>query len=236
MTDRMMDGAFDKGDVMESSVFEAISAAAKEIKRLPKESRNTEHKYDFASVDDFFAMTGPICAKHGLTIIVDECGVQDLERAGKYGVTQWSRYSFRFTIFDRRGDKTPTVGRSVEVVRLGAQSAGSAQSYALKQFLRSTFQIPTGDDDDPDNGNDAGSDQSAARHPTAAKADDAAFNARILKAKDDIAKAGSLDELTVVWRAINAVDRAVAADAGVIRAKDQRKAALLGGLDDEIPY
>ena len=33
----------------------------------------------------------------------------------------------------------------------GAQAFGSAQSYALKQFLRSLFMIPTGDKDDPDN-------------------------------------------------------------------------------------
>jgi len=32
----------------------------------------------------------------------------------------------------------------------GAQAAGSAQSYALKQFMRGLFLIPTGDADDPD--------------------------------------------------------------------------------------
>jgi hypothetical protein len=34
----------------------------------------------------------------------------------------------------------------------GAQSAGSAQSYALKQLMRGLFLIPTGDADDPDKG------------------------------------------------------------------------------------
>jgi hypothetical protein len=32
----------------------------------------------------------------------------------------------------------------------GAQAFGSAQSYALKQFMRSLFQIPTGDKEDAD--------------------------------------------------------------------------------------
>ena len=32
----------------------------------------------------------------------------------------------------------------------GAQAFGSSQSYAIKQFMRGLFQIPTGDDDDLD--------------------------------------------------------------------------------------
>ena len=34
----------------------------------------------------------------------------------------------------------------------GAQAFGAAQSYALKQFMRSLFQIPTGDREDADFG------------------------------------------------------------------------------------
>lgn len=150
------------------TVFEAISAAAADIKRLPKESKNTEQKYDFASVDDFLAMTGPICAKHGLTILMDEESTQDIEKPGKYGPTFWCRYAYAFTIIDKMGDAAPTVRRTVEVIRSGAQASGSAQSYALKQFLRATFQIPTGDSYDADHMGASPTGQVATHGPTIA--------------------------------------------------------------------
>ncbi|WP_449043761.1 ERF family protein [Paracoccus versutus] len=135
-----------------SKILTALAKAMGEMKRLAKESRNTEQKYDFASVDDFLAMTGPICAANGLVTLMDEVGVENFEKQGKYGVTFWARYTFAITTYHSSGDALPTVRRSVEVIRSGAQAAGSAQSYALKQYQRALYQIPTGDKDDPDHG------------------------------------------------------------------------------------
>jgi len=132
------------------NIYAAIAAATADVKRLAKDSRNVEQKYSFASIDDFLAMTGPICAAHGLVICMDEDDVVDFERQGKYGQTFWLRARFVLTVCHVSGDKLPPSRRTVEVIRTGAQSFGSAQSYALKQFLRALLQIPTGDNDDAD--------------------------------------------------------------------------------------
>jgi hypothetical protein len=95
-------------------------------------------------------MTGPICASNGLIVHMDEDEVQEFERQGKYGPTHWLRFRYQITVYHVSGERLPTARRSVEVIRTGAQSSGSAQSYALKQFLRALFQIPTGDADEAD--------------------------------------------------------------------------------------
>jgi hypothetical protein len=131
-------------------IVAAIAKAMGEVKRLAKDNRNTEQKYQFASVDDFLAMTGPICAANGLLVMMDEDGCQEIERQGKYGPSYWLRFTYVITVWHSSGESLPPVRRSVEVVRTGAQSSGSAQSYALKQFLRAMLQIPTGDADEAD--------------------------------------------------------------------------------------
>ena len=135
-----------------AKILTALAEAMGQMKRLAKDNRNTEQKYEFASVDDFLAMTGPVCAKNGLVTLLDEVSVENFEKQGKYGVTHWARYTFAITTYHSSGEALPTVRRSVEVIRNGAQSAGSAQSYALKQYQRALYQIPTGDKDDPDHG------------------------------------------------------------------------------------
>jgi hypothetical protein len=133
-----------------ANIYAAVVKAMGQMKRLAKDSRNAEQKYDFASIDDFLAMTGPIMAQNGLFIHMDESAIEPFERQGKYGLTFWLRITFSITVFHESGTSLPTVSRTVEVIRTGAQSFGSAQSYALKQFQRGLFNIPTGDKDDAD--------------------------------------------------------------------------------------
>lgn len=133
-------------------ILAALAKATGEIKRISKDSRNKEQNYDFASVDDFLAMVGPIYATNGLTADIDEESVTDFERQGKYNLTSWLRVRFTITVWHSSGQSMPPRHRTVEVIRTGAQSFGSAQSYALKQFLRALHMIPTGDKDDADYG------------------------------------------------------------------------------------
>lgn len=125
----------------------ALAKAMGEVKRLAKSEKNTEQKYSFASVDDFLAMAGPICAANGILIDMDEAEVEAFERQGKYGPSYWVRVTFAITVWHVSGESMPPRRRTVEVIRTGAQSFGSAQSYALKQFLRALLMIPTGDPD-----------------------------------------------------------------------------------------
>ncbi|RWR28810.1 hypothetical protein D2T31_11900 [Sinirhodobacter populi] len=229
-----------------ADLISAIASAMGEVKRLSKDNRNTEQKYEFASVDDFLAMTGPICAKHGLVPMMDEEGADIIEKPGKYGPTFWVKYTFAITLYHKSGDAMPTVHRSVEVIRSGAQAAGSAQSYVLKQYLRGLFQIPTGDKDDPDFGGDDHSDRNQQR-PTAPKQeapksekhdrDPGAIAAGLIAGIAKVASIADLDaantdgtKFAAAWQWLE--DNHPEEAAGVKKAFDARKNALT----DEIPF
>lgn len=133
-------------------ILPAIAKAAGRVKIIEKAEK---HKgagggYDFASIDDFLALVNPICAEEGLVFSVDEDTIEDFTRRGKNGETSWMRITFRVTAYHISGQSMPPVKRTVEILRNGAQAFGSAQSYALKQYLRALFLIPTGDKDDAD--------------------------------------------------------------------------------------
>lgn len=222
------------------SIYSAVARAMGQVKRLAKDSRNADQKYDFASIDDFLAMTGPILAENGLVTVLDEESVDEFERQGKYGATNWLRIRFALTTFHESGECLPTVRRTVEVIRTGAQSFGSAQSYVLKQYQRALLNIPTGDKDDADfaeRGEGAPTSTRTApvadeRRPEPAR--DAGPTAAQIAA-DSLANADTLDALAAIWKDL---PRAVQGASDVIRAKDKRKAELQRAADlgYEIPY
>jgi hypothetical protein len=139
-------------DIKVDAVLTAIAKAMGAVKRIAREGKNTHDNYSFASIDDFLSSIGPICADAGLIFHIQETGTEDFMRKGKYGESSWMRMSFAITVYHTSGQSLPAVSRSVEVLRNGAQAYGSAQSYALKQFMRSLLLIPTGDKDDADYG------------------------------------------------------------------------------------
>jgi len=135
-----------------TGIYKALADAMGEVKRISKDNRNAEQKYDFASVDDFMAMVGPICAKHGIITVIDEEPPVFVEKQGKFAPTQWAQIGYTLTTFHTSGEALPPVRRHVEVIRSGPQAYGSAQSYIIKQYYRGLLNIPTGDKDDPDFG------------------------------------------------------------------------------------
>ena len=243
-------------------ILTALAKATSEMKRIAKDSRNIEQKYDFASIDDFLAMAGPICAANGLSTLIDEDEVEGFERQGKYGVTQWLRIRFAFTTYHASGQSLPTTRRTVEVIRTGAQSYGSAQSYALKQYLRGLHMIPTGDKDDADFGEKAEAGAAVVSRerndsrPKNQDAIDGVHEKAVADARVMIDAAETVDELNAAWKTFSAPVRANQSviDNGrmrkaVIQAmyegskfeQDRRKAELqtkpaddLGG--DSLPY
>lgn len=224
------------------NIFAALAAAMSDVKRLSKDSRNVEQKYSFASVDDFLSMTGPICAAHGLIVCMDEDEVVEFERQGKYGTTFWLRIRFVVTVCHVSGECLPPSRRTVEVIRTGAQSFGSAQSYALKQFLRALLQIPTGDKEDADYA------EKGEGQPTSAKAAPMVEDRPAPRAPTDkaigeaigyLAEASDLGDLKARW---SNLPKAMQALTAVQDAKEAAKAALEAAppanadLADEIPY
>lgn len=125
-----------------AEVATAISNVMAGIKTLGKDGTNAHQRYNFVSTDAFLAAVNPLCAAAGMIIIQDEDNISIADK--------WLTAKYSFILAHKSGATWGPVYRSVMVQANGAQAFGSAQSYALKQFLRSLFQISTGDQDDAD--------------------------------------------------------------------------------------
>lgn len=132
---------------MPAPIAAAIVAIMGSIKSLPKGEWNGHGQYNFASIDDFLAAVGPLCADAGLIVLQDEESVEVFDRGGK----GWLRITYAFTLAHVSGATYERpMRRTVIQAITGPQTTGGTQSYALKMFMRSLFQIPTGDRDDAD--------------------------------------------------------------------------------------
>lgn len=141
----------DNQAVKTENVHAGIVAVMSSIGTLAKDNKNKFDKYDYASIDDFIHFVRSHCYEAGIFIEQDEeeAKLVDVSKKdGKLMAMWWAR--FAFTVHHVGGTSVGPIKRSVMVQANGAQAAGSAQSYALKQFMRSQFLIPTGDADDPD--------------------------------------------------------------------------------------
>jgi hypothetical protein len=131
----------------QAAINAAINAAMGQIQKLAKDDRNQHGNYSFASVDAFLDMCRPICAEHGLHPQVDSISTETFNAGnGKL----WAKFSYKMAMSHISGEKTENVGMDIMLPLTGAQTSGSAQSYAVKQFLRGLLMISTGDKDDVD--------------------------------------------------------------------------------------
>lgn len=133
------------------AVSNAICAIMAEIPKLAREETNKHANYKFASIDDFLDAVRPLCAKHKLHIEQDEISFDIVQTMDKYGKpSDWLRMAFGYTVAAGGSSRGP-INRSIMVrADMGSQAFGAAQSYSLKQFMRSLFQISTGDGEDAD--------------------------------------------------------------------------------------
>lgn len=124
---------------MPPKVANAITEVMKEVPKLTKTEKNSHGNYNFASIDDFLEAVRPLCAKHGLIISQDEESFEMSEG--------WLIVRFAFTLAHSSGETWAHKPRRTIMVsaKMGSQAFGAAQSYCLKQFERSLFQIATGE-------------------------------------------------------------------------------------------
>lgn len=227
-----------------AEIITAIIKAMGAIKKVGKGGTNTHDKYNFASIDNFLELVNPVCADAGLMFQMQQVEIEDFSRQGKYAANDWMRVTYEITAYHVSGQSLPPIITRVEVLRNGAQAYGSAQSYALKQFLRGLFLIPTGDKDDADYAEKAdGPIERPQRQPERPAFDVAAATNRI---KASLAKSDSLDDLRARWTADAETIQRIKAEApgfyGEIEAaKNARKDELEprpsdSVTADEIPY
>ena len=132
------------------NICAAVAAAISDVYILGKEDKNQHQNYSFVSIDKFLEHVNPICAKHKLFPSVNMEHVEYYNASSRNGEQQWGRFNFEITLIHESGESLPKTKLTVPLQINGAQSSGSAQSYALKQYFRSLFMIPTGDKDDAD--------------------------------------------------------------------------------------
>lgn len=134
-----------------SEIIKAIAAATADVKKLGKNNRNEQAKYDYVSVDDFYAALGPIISQHGLVVFVDETSSVIEEREGAFGKkANWLISHYDITVEHVSGEVRGPFKRAITTQAFGAQSFAAALSYVEKYFLRSLLKVPTGDPDEVD--------------------------------------------------------------------------------------
>lgn len=136
-----------------SLLYEAHAAAMEDVEDLDAQERNPSgggKGYAYASIDQFLKMMRKALHKHGLSVRVGTKGWEVTDRMVNNKLRAMLSINFEFTLRHKSGQSDTPVIIPQEVDYFGAQSFGSARSYAYKQFLRSAFNIATGDKDDPD--------------------------------------------------------------------------------------
>lgn len=138
------------GNNAQNKLIAAIAGVMETVGKIGKDNFNKFDKYKFTSIDDFMSATSKACASHGVVVIQNEVSREVISKKTSRGEASWLMLDFCFDVHHSEGGSITGLKRSVAVPFTGAQAFGSAQSYALKQFMRSLFQIATGDADDPD--------------------------------------------------------------------------------------
>lgn len=123
----------------------AVVAVMAEVKRLEKDQENAFANYMFTSIDDYKDELRPVMAKHGIVLCVSQTGFNTFETKSGQKETTNCIYRFKLWLEHVGGDKGDKEGLTVPLPYTGAQTAGIARSYAVKEYLKSRFLQSSGD-------------------------------------------------------------------------------------------
>jgi len=131
---------------MPKSIANAINKIMLRLsKPLEHDAENKFQKYKYTSIDGFLKQVHPACAEAGLIIVPHEQS-SEISPSGKNLTVV-----YQYILIHKDGDTWDFPTTKHIVVPFGNGTAmGTAQSYALKQFMRSLFQLSTGEQDDLD--------------------------------------------------------------------------------------
>lgn len=134
-------------------VAAALNKVMAGVQRLDRDDKNPFANYRYAGIEAFLEMVRPLCADAGLLILQDEESYEFVHtKDSKDKDIAWLVMSFLFGLAHSSGETWSHRIRRTGMVQasMGSQAFGAAQSYALKQFLRSVGLITTGDSEDAD--------------------------------------------------------------------------------------
>lgn len=141
---------------MPVEISKALNLVMQSIGRLSNDSRNDHGKYNYTSVDAFLAATGPACSEAGLIIKPVQVAYQrEIIEVYDSQIKQMkpkriAAFSYKFRLVHAPTGTTWTDDEDVRHIELdytGPQTFQAAESFVLKAYERTLFQIPTGDPD-----------------------------------------------------------------------------------------
>jgi hypothetical protein len=139
----MDDGVVIKDASYPAEIAGAIIDTALSIGQLGKSEENKFGKYKYVSIDRYYEAVAQIALQHDLTWTCKEVQSR-IEDNDKFVL----KFTFMFTLIHRSGVVVP----AADIISIyhqfqGAQTAGSAASYAEKLFMRKLFKVVTGEED-----------------------------------------------------------------------------------------
>lgn len=127
------------------AILKAITDVTAEIPNLAKAEKNQHGGYNFVPIDKYYEVVGKAAAKHGLSWSLSEHEWEHLPNVGKSGAM---RFTYVARLMHSSGEEKENFSRLTIIHPIqGAQTAGSAMSYADKVFTRQLFKVQTGEQD-----------------------------------------------------------------------------------------
>jgi len=138
-----------------SELATAMAVALREIHRLKKDDNNKHGGYAYVSVDDVKDHIRPILARHGLSLSVTEQSFELVRVEGKSGTTTSALIRYAITMRHTTGEALDPDIITICLPYTGAQTAGAARSYAVKEWAKGSLLVSTGEKDQIVGGADA---------------------------------------------------------------------------------
>lgn len=178
------------------AIYAALIEANKKIGAIAKGSKNAQQGFMFRGVDDVYNELHPVLANCGIVIIPEVVSYDVSERQSRNGVLLYTRATIRyhFTAEDGSSVTTTVVGEAMDS---GDKGMNKAMSMALKYSLLQLFTIPTKEDKDTDNAS-----HELLPQATPSAIDNTEYQSKVEDAVNELAKAGSLDELANIFRSL----------------------------------
>lgn len=141
--------------MVSKTIAEALAKVLRDIHRLKKVEKNDHGKYAYVSVDDVKDHVRPLLSDAGLHVSVTETAFDLIGVEGRNGITSSARITYAITLRHVSGQALPADIITIVLPYTGAQTAGAARSYAVKEWMKSTLLVSTGEKDFIQGGADA---------------------------------------------------------------------------------
>src|SRR5258705_9977122 len=131
----------------------AIAAVMNEVHVVAKRGENEFHRYRYATMGDILKEITPLLGRHGIVIFQSETGRAMFDEDNVIAI------EYAFTVAHASGETWPHVIKQTGVSTCRNSKGGwddkslnKCHTAARKYFLLALFQIPTGEEDDADQG------------------------------------------------------------------------------------